>query len=89
MAPVAVDAPLAACGNGFSAYPDAFADRPYAAAALAAIMPHAGDIARLGAVALAAGSAVPSAQAQPIYLRNKVAYTSAERQVINASKAAA
>jgi tRNA threonylcarbamoyladenosine biosynthesis protein TsaB len=26
---------------------------------------------------------VPAAQAQPLYLRNKVAYTSAERQVIN------
>ena len=89
VAPVAVDAPLAACGNGFSAYPEAFADRAYAAGALAAIMPHAADIARLGSLALAAGSAVPSAQAQPIYLRNKVAYTSAERQVINASKAAA
>ncbi|MCC6072985.1 tRNA (adenosine(37)-N6)-threonylcarbamoyltransferase complex dimerization subunit type 1 TsaB [Massilia sp. GCM10020059] len=89
VAPVAVSAPLAACGNGFSAYPEAFAGRPYAAHALAAIMPHAGEIARLGAVALAAGGAVPSAQAQPIYLRNKVAYTSAERQVINASKAAA
>lgn len=89
VAPVAVDAPLAACGNGFSAYPEAFAGRPYAAGALAAIMPHAREIARLGAVALAAGGAVPSAQAQPIYLRNKVAYTSAERQVINASKAAA
>ena len=89
VAPIAVDAPLAACGNGFSAYPEAFAGRPYAADALAAIMPHAAEIARLGAVALAAGGAVPSAQAQPIYLRNKVAYTSAERQVINASKAAA
>jgi tRNA threonylcarbamoyladenosine biosynthesis protein TsaB len=41
----------------------------------------------LGAGALAAGLAVPAEQAQPIYLRNKVAYTSAERQVINAAKA--
>ena len=89
VAPVDVGAGLTACGNGFSAYPDAFAGRAFAQGALAAIMPHAGEVARLGAVALAAGHGVPAAQAQPIYLRNKVAYTSAERQVINASKAAA
>jgi tRNA threonylcarbamoyladenosine biosynthesis protein TsaB len=43
----------------------------------------------LGVVALAAGQAVPADQAQPLYLRNKVAYTSAERQAINAAKAGA
>jgi tRNA threonylcarbamoyladenosine biosynthesis protein TsaB len=32
---------------------------------------------------------VPAAQAQPIYLRNKIAFTTAERLVINAAKAAA
>lgn len=89
VAPVAVDGPLAACGNGFSAYPEAFAGRAYAEGALAAILPHAREIARLGSSALAAGTAVAAAQAQPIYLRNKVAYTSAERLVINASKASA
>ena len=89
VAPVATEAPLTGCGNGFSAYPEAFAGRAYAEGALAAIMPHAGEVARLGGEALTAGHAVPAAQAQPIYLRNKVAYTSAERQVINASKAAA
>jgi tRNA threonylcarbamoyladenosine biosynthesis protein TsaB len=40
-------------------------------------------------VALAAGQAVDAASAQPLYLRNKIAYTSAERAVINAAKAAA
>jgi tRNA threonylcarbamoyladenosine biosynthesis protein TsaB len=29
---------------------------------------------------------VEAAQAQPLYLRNKVAYTYAERQAINAAK---
>jgi tRNA threonylcarbamoyladenosine biosynthesis protein TsaB len=78
---------LAACGNGFSAYPDAFAGKDFAAGADAAIVPHARDLAAIGAAALAAGQGVPAAQAQPLYLRNKVAYTSAERQVINAAKA--
>ena len=86
VAPVAV-AGLAACGNGFAAYPDAFAGKDFAAAAHADILPHARELALLGATALAAGRAVAAEEAQPIYLRNKVAYTSAERQAINAAKA--
>ena len=89
VAPVAVKGALTACGNGFSAYPDAFAHHPFAADALVAIMPHAHQLAQLSVAALAAGAAVPAAQAQPLYLRNKIAYTSAERLVINAAKAAA
>jgi tRNA threonylcarbamoyladenosine biosynthesis protein TsaB len=89
VAPLATDAPLAACGNGFSAYPEAFAGRPYAVGARVDIMPHACQIAQLAVAALAAGAAVAPAQAQPLYLRNKIAYTSAERQLINAAKAAA
>ena len=80
---------LQACGNGFAEYADAFADRPFAQGALTDIVPHARDLARLGVAALAAGQGVPPAQAQPLYLRNKVAYTSAERQAINAAKAGA
>jgi tRNA threonylcarbamoyladenosine biosynthesis protein TsaB len=78
---------LAACGNGFAAYPDAFAGKDFAAGALGELLPHAREMALLGVAALAAGLAVPSDQAQPLYLRNKVAYTSAERQAINAAKA--
>ncbi|MFC5481001.1 tRNA (adenosine(37)-N6)-threonylcarbamoyltransferase complex dimerization subunit type 1 TsaB [Massilia suwonensis] len=78
---------LAACGNGFAAYPDAFIGKDFAQQLDAAIVPHARDLARIGAAAFAAGQAVPAAQAQPLYLRNKVAYTSAERQAINAAKA--
>ena len=80
---------LAACGNGFAAYPDAFAGAGFAAGADASIVPHARDMAVIGARALAAGLGVPPAQAQPLYLRNKVAFTSAERQAINSAKAAA
>ncbi len=89
VAPVESGQPLTACGNGFSAYPEAFEGRPYAAGALADIMPHAHQVAQLAVAALEAGQGVPAALAQPLYLRNKIAYTSAERQVINAAKAAA
>jgi tRNA threonylcarbamoyladenosine biosynthesis protein TsaB len=80
---------LAACGNGFAAYPDAFAGAAFAAGAHGDILPHAREFAVLGVAALAAGRAVPADEAQPLYLRNKVAYTSAERQAINAAKAGA
>ncbi|MGG7603444.1 tRNA (adenosine(37)-N6)-threonylcarbamoyltransferase complex dimerization subunit type 1 TsaB [Massilia sp. BKSP1R2A-1] len=88
VAPVACEG-LAACGNGFSAYPEAFAGKDFAPGALDDILPHAREMAVLAAPAFAAGKAVPAAQAQPLYLRNKVAYTSAERQAINAAKAGA
>jgi tRNA threonylcarbamoyladenosine biosynthesis protein TsaB len=86
VSPLAVDG-LAACGNGFAAYPEAFAGKDFAAGAIADMLPHARDLAVLGAGALAAGLALPADQAQPLYLRNKVAYTSAERLAINAAKA--
>lgn len=88
VAPLATGEPLRACGNGLSAYPDAFAGQAFAEGALADIVPHARELALLAAPALAAGLALPAAQAQPIYLRNKVAYTSAERQAMNQEKAA-
>lgn len=75
-------APLA-CGNGLTAYPEAFAGRPFAAGADTAVLPHAEQVARLGAAAFAAGQGMPAAEAQPLYLRNKVAYTKAERAVMN------
>ena len=87
--PLPASTPLAACGNGFSAYAEAFAGRDFASGALAGIMPHASCVAQLARIELAAGRAVKAAEAQPLYLRNKIAFTSAERQVINAAKAAA
>ena len=80
---IAVDG-LVACGNGFSAYPAAFAGQD-----CVDLLPHAAQLVRLAAIELAAGRTVGPAEAQPLYLRNKIAYTAAERQVINAAKAAA
>jgi tRNA threonylcarbamoyladenosine biosynthesis protein TsaB len=86
---------LTACGNGLAEYRDALGERlgdalPKAlAAGRAAMLPHAAQVAVLGRRALAAGRTVQAADAQPIYLRNKVAYTAAERQLINAGKAQA
>ena len=88
VAPLPAGGPLTACGNGLSAYPEAFAGALFASAH-PAIMPHASQIAQLALAELAAGRTVPAAEAQPLYLRNKIAFTSAERQAINAAKAAA
>ncbi|QYF93615.1 tRNA (adenosine(37)-N6)-threonylcarbamoyltransferase complex dimerization subunit type 1 TsaB [Massilia sp. PAMC28688] len=88
VSPLAVEG-LAACGNGIGAYPEAFAAHAWAAGARPDIMPHAQQIAQLAQAALARGEIMAAADAQPLYLRNKIAYTSAERQVINAAKAAA
>jgi tRNA threonylcarbamoyladenosine biosynthesis protein TsaB len=86
---VAPQGEVTACGNGFAAYAEALAGKPFAAGAHADVMPHAAQIAQLGRIAFAAGQGVQAADAQPLYLRNKIAYTSAERREINAAKAAA
>ncbi len=68
-----------ACGNGFSAYADAFAAAPFASSALAHMVPHAAQVARLASRTFAQGGACPAADAQPLYLRNNVALTIVER----------
>jgi len=75
------------CGNGFAAYAEAFAGKDFAEGAHGDVMPHAVQIAQLARVAFAAGRTVPAAEAQPLYLRNKVAYTQAERREMAAAKA--
>jgi tRNA threonylcarbamoyladenosine biosynthesis protein TsaB len=69
------------CGNGLTAYAEAFP-----AGGFAEVMPHAGQVAQLAAIAFAAGRTVTAAEAQPLYLRNKVAYTQAERRDMAAAK---
>jgi tRNA threonylcarbamoyladenosine biosynthesis protein TsaB len=88
VAPLPAATALTACGNGFAAYPEAFAGREFGAGALSGIMPHALQLAQLAQAEFAAGATVAAADAQPLYLRNKIAFTSAERLVINATKAA-
>ena len=78
-ADVAPEGRVLACGNGLSAYADAFAGRDFLAGAQAAIMPHAAQIAALARLAVARGATVHASAAQPVYLRNKVALTTAER----------
>jgi tRNA threonylcarbamoyladenosine biosynthesis protein TsaB len=42
-------------------------------------LPNAREIARLGAIRLAAGCGLDPAELKPLYLRDKVAFTEAER----------
>lgn len=69
------------CGSGFIAHADALA--AHYAGRLAAVqadrVPHARDIAVLGAQVFAHGAGVPPALAAPFYVRDKVALTVAER----------
>jgi tRNA threonylcarbamoyladenosine biosynthesis protein TsaB len=80
----AVGMPVA-CGNGLSAYAAAFADSPAFSSRQPHIMPHATHIAHLAQIELLAGRAVNARDAQPIYLRNKVALTTQERQARSAA----
>ncbi len=63
------------CGNGFSVYRDALAQRyeGHLAGVTADLHPHARSIARLAAPILAAGGGLPAEQAAPVYVRDKVA----------------
>lgn len=76
---ISVSAETIGCGNGFLAFADAFAGRPFALHADGKIAPHARYIAQLAQVAVTQGRTLQPEFAQPLYLRNHVAYTSAER----------
>jgi tRNA threonylcarbamoyladenosine biosynthesis protein TsaB len=67
-------------GRGFSAYP-ALAMLPglITDGARSAALPNAREIARLGALRLEGGGALDAADLKPLYLRDKVAFTEAER----------
>ena len=75
---VVMNTEAAVCGNGVLAYPDAFAAIAVESRS-PEILPHAASIARLAVGALAKAESVDARDAQPLYLRNKVALTTAER----------
>ena len=67
-------------GQGFTAYPELAALPGVEVDAHAmAMLPNAADMARLGALRLAAGEGVDPADLKPEYVRDKVALTEAER----------
>jgi tRNA threonylcarbamoyladenosine biosynthesis protein TsaB len=74
---------VVACGNGLTAYAEAFAPDVTGQALITdlqpLVMPSARQIATLGRAIAAQGACVDSEQAQPFYLRNKIAFTTAER----------
>lgn len=69
------------CGDGFASYADALQQRlaGHLAATDATLMPTANAVARLAAPMLARGEGVSAFEAQPLYVRDKVALTTAER----------
>ena len=74
---VSVGSP-AVCGNGLVQYGDQLSHLDLTRS-LPDIMPHASEIARLGGEIFLQGETVHARDAQPIYLRNKVALTTRER----------
>jgi|JI6StandDraft_1071083.scaffolds.fasta_scaffold00042_73 tRNA threonylcarbamoyladenosine biosynthesis protein TsaB len=82
--PSAIELPVGndwvAVGSGWSAYPE-LAERAASMiqATYADWLPSAEFIAQLAQQAYLAGKALPAEQAQPIYLRNKIAQTTQER----------
>lgn len=69
---------VAVCGNGLLAYPEEFAQLGHAEH-YPGLMPHAMHVAQLAAVAVDKGHMLHARDAQPLYLRNKVALTTRER----------
>jgi len=65
-------------GDGFAAYPD-LASKLGLSGFDASLLPHACSIARIGMPRVAAGEMVGAAQALPVYVRHRVALTTAER----------
>jgi len=75
----------AAAGNAFAAYGDRLAGLEVALPRIAC-GPDACALLRLAPQLLADGQAVPAAQALPLYVRDKVAQTTAERAALRAAQ---
>jgi tRNA threonylcarbamoyladenosine biosynthesis protein TsaB len=75
-----LDGQYVGVGRGFSAYPDlGMLPGVTTDAVRSTALPNAREIARLGALRLQAGGALDAADLKPLYLRDKVAFTEAER----------
>ncbi|MGV8944734.1 tRNA (adenosine(37)-N6)-threonylcarbamoyltransferase complex dimerization subunit type 1 TsaB [Thermomonas sp.] len=75
-------------GTGFAAADGALVTRLQTRLATvdATALPHAADVARLGALAFARGEAIAPERIEPAYLRNNVALTIAEQQARRAAR---
>lgn len=74
-------------GDGFARYGEILRSRkPDLAGARADLLPSAVAVARLAAPVLAGSGGVAAADAQPLYVRNKVAFTTAERLIRGGTK---
>lgn len=90
VAPVGVGAPaqcvwpgqatFLVCGNGLLAYPQGFPPLPAGAIPVPAVqVPRADGVARLAQAAFLRGEGLDAAEVAPVYVRDKVAQTTAER----------
>ncbi len=70
------------CGNGLVVYPDELKTIIAGHEQFPAIFPDAGSIAILASVRFKQGKTVPFENAQPLYLRNKVALKTTERMAL-------
>ena len=77
-----------ACGNGLQAYSAAFERPGIRRCGLDDLVPYAAQVALLAEKAWARGAAIPAREAEPLYLRNKVALTTSERMAKAAKEAA-
>lgn len=75
----AAGTPLVAAGNALLAYTQAFASLPAGVRRVPGAQPRAAALLRLASLEWAAGRAIDPALALPLYVRDKVAETTAER----------
>ncbi|NSX05025.1 tRNA (adenosine(37)-N6)-threonylcarbamoyltransferase complex dimerization subunit type 1 TsaB [Cupriavidus gilardii] len=80
-------APFWLAGNGVTVYGERLQVAAQAARTISGAMPHAAAVVAIAQRALARGETVAAADAAPLYLRDKVAQTVAERQAAAAGRA--
>lgn len=88
MVPLPAGGDWVGCGDGFAAYGPVLGERlgNSLTAVEAWVLPTAAAVARLAAPRLARGEGVAAEFAAPLYVRDKVAYTTAERLAQGGSK---